>query len=106
MELTKNGINDTNIKKLYRKFQILNSPKPLILQAKATKIFQKTALQSFAATGDFFLGKIKFSIGNRLLPRKQGTAGYHSFKELPRTIKSAFRTLISGMYSVSPDKIR
>jgi len=49
----------------------------------------KTALQTFAE-------RLKYSNKNR----------NYSFNELPRIIKSAFRTFTSGRYSASPDNIR
>lgn len=44
----KNGINGTNIKKVFEQFQIQSVAESLIYQAKETKIRQKCLLQSFA----------------------------------------------------------
>jgi len=54
MELTKNGINGTNIKKDFRIIQIVKSFKCLVGKAKQAYLALKTALQTFAGKNDFF----------------------------------------------------
>lgn len=50
-ELTENGINFTNIKKLFSIFQMPDPSKCLVRWANQTDLPQKTALQTFAEKG-------------------------------------------------------
>jgi hypothetical protein len=54
MELTKNGINATNIRKDFSIFQMQNPSKCLVWWANQTYLSQKTALQTFAEKANFF----------------------------------------------------
>ncbi|OFX51308.1 MAG: hypothetical protein A2066_18155 [Bacteroidetes bacterium GWB2_41_8] len=54
MELTKNGINCTNIKKVFPEIQIHDLRKRLIYRAKQRVLDKKPSLQTFADIRQYF----------------------------------------------------